>query len=199
MSYCDGIINANIKGSSCATPAVKGYERVGWIINRKDIDFDTVEFASDKKNVISSLPLVSGAKAYQIEQSGNTPFTGSNTAIEVGTYATTVTNTIQFAILNNDQDTADKIQDSLLNGEFVVILEMKDKGAQSKSAFRVFGFYNGLTLSEHSQDAYGDTYGGSLNTLVETGAPMTALYLGETYAAAKSLLASLVAGASPAA
>lgn len=192
MSYCDGLIAKAIEDFSCSNPAVKGFERRGIIINREDIDFAAVTMSSTKKNVLTAMPLKTGKKGYLIEQKGATPFSGTTSSAEVGTYGTAVNNNVAIAILNNDSDVADKVGDSLLNGEFVVILELKDKGANRGSAFRVYGFHNGLALSAFEHDPYGDTAGGGLYTLTETAAPMTAVYLGESYATGKTLFDSFL-------
>ena len=60
MSYCDGIISKAISDFGCGTPAAKGIERVGWLINRADIDFASVAFSETSKNVLTALPLRSG-------------------------------------------------------------------------------------------------------------------------------------------
>lgn len=189
MSYCDGLIKQGLTADNCKL-AVKGFERKGILINRSDIDFAKVTFGA-QKNVITALPLKSGAKGYAIEQKGTSPFSGTKSSAEVGTYATGVNNDISFAILNNDVELAENFTDSLLNGEFVAVLEMKDKGNENASAFRVYGFHNGLALSAYEHDPYGDTYAGALVTLQEQAAPMTALYLGATYEAGKTLFDSL--------
>lgn len=192
MSYCDGIISKAISDFGCGTPAAKGIERVGWLINRADIDFASVAFSETKKNVLTALPLKSGKKAYTVTQKGNTPFTGTKSSAVVGTYGTTVDNSVTIALLNNDAETADVV-DSLLQGEFVFIAEYKDKGSDRASAFRLFGFYNGLLASACEHDPYGDAYAGAVVTLTESGAPQYALYLGESYTAGKTLIDGLVA------
>ena len=85
MSYCDGIISKAISDFGCGTPAAKGIERVGWLINRADIDFASVAFSETSKNVLTAFPLHSGKKAYTVTQKGNTPFTGSKSSAVVGT------------------------------------------------------------------------------------------------------------------
>lgn len=79
MGKCEYLIAQAIT-ENCDDPLVKGLEKRGIIINRDDVDFGAVEFAADKSNVVSALPLLSGKKAFEIYQPGNTPFTGSNSA-----------------------------------------------------------------------------------------------------------------------
>lgn len=192
MSYCDGLISKDVKDVSCENPAVKGFERVGVIVNRADIDFSGVTFSTTAKNALTALPLLTGKKGYKIEQHGATPYTGSTSSLEAGTYKNGFNNNVSFAILNNDAETAEKVIDGLASGEFVVVLEMKDKGNGNKSAFRVYGLHNGLTASAYEHDPYGDAYAGGVVTLTENLAPMSAVYLGESYTAGKTLFDSLL-------
>ena len=67
----------------------------------------------------------------------------------------------------------------------------KDKGKDNASAFEILGYHNGLQISAYEADPYGDVYGGGLYTLTEENAPVTRMYLGETYEAGKALFESL--------
>ena len=103
-----------------------------------------------------------------------------------------VTKNLVIAVINNDRDVAGNFVDPLINGEFVAIVERKDKGTDNNSAFEILGFHNGLTLTALAEDANGDYYNGGLYTLTETGAPVSRLYLGETYAAGQTLFESFL-------
>ena len=192
MSICNGIIKQGIPKGDCANLPSKGYERVAVLINREDIDFSNVTFSDTRNNVITSLGLKQGKTGYEIHQMGREPFTGSSAALEDNAYYRSVTKNLAIAVINNDRDVYGQFVDPLLNGEFVAIVERKDKGADQASAFEVLGFHNGLTLSALDENAYGDYYGGGLYTLTETAAPVSRVYLGETYEAGKTLFDSLL-------
>lgn len=192
MSTCDGIISKGLEARTCV-PAKKGYERKAVIINRSDIDWDKVVRSTTASNVITALPLLKGKKGYVVSQYGRTPFTGSTDEGVIGTYANGVTHNVVIAQLENDRDLNEKFGDGLLNGEFVLILEKKDKGTSNNSAFVLVGFDNGAVLSAYSADAYGDAAGGGVYTLTEENASNVALYLGETYSAGKTISDSLTA------
>ena len=194
-SICNGIIKRGIPKGDCANLPAKGYERLAVLINREDVDFSNVTFAADRQNVITALGLKDGATGYEVHQMGSTPFSGSTKSMEDGTYYKAVTKNLVIAVINNDRDVYGEFVDPLLNGEFVAIVERKDKGKDQASAFEVLGFHNGLTLSAFDEDAYGDSYGGGLYTLTETAAPVARLYLGETYEAGKALFDSLLGAA----
>lgn len=193
-TYCDGIISRNIEDATCANAPKKGVERVALIINRGDIDFGELTFDETKKNCITAMALKSGSQAWKITQKGPNPFTGLKQTAEVGTYATTVTNEFPVVLLNNDQKNGETI-DALLHGEFVVIAPYKDKGEDGGSGYRVFGIHNGMTASAFEADPYGDTFGGGIVTLQETGAPSAAVYLGKDAATGKALFESLTSAA----
>lgn len=185
MSYCDGLIAQGL-AVDCSTVSTAGYERKGVILNRSDIA--SVAFTG---NTVA-ITLKDGKKGYVLAQRGSQPFSGSTRELNVGTYGTTFTKNVAFAVLSADPNDAAFV-DTLANGEFVVVLELKDKGDGTKSPFVVFGLHNGLTLTAISHDPYGDAKAGSVVTLTETEAPMSAVYLGATAAAGKTAFDSLTA------
>ena len=195
MSICNGIIKQGIPKGDCANLPAKGYERVAILINREDIDFNNVTLAEGKKNVLTSLGLLAGKVGYEIHQMGSEPFTGTNAALETNNYYKSVTKNLVIAVINNDRDTYGNFVDPLINGEFVAVVERKDKGKDHASAFEVLGYHNGLTLTALDENAYGDYYGGGLYTLTETAAPISRMYLGETYEAGKAIFDSLLEAA----
>lgn len=190
-NLCNGLIKRGLPSVDCANLPAKGYERVAVLINREDIDFAAAVLSETKKNVITELGLKAEAKGFKVYQMGSSPFTGTNNALEDGTYFKGVTKTLVIASLSNDRDVQGEFVDPMINGEFVAVLERKDKGPDKNSAFEVLGFHNGLKLTALAEDPYGDNYSGGLYTLTETGAPVTRMYLGETYEAGKALFDSL--------
>lgn len=190
-NICNGLLKQGLPQVDCASLPTKGYERMAVLINREDLDFSEATVSASKSNVITSLGLKSGKKGFAVYQMGGSPFTGTNAALEDGTYFKSVTKNLVIAVLNNDRDVQGGFVDPLINGEFVAVLERKDKGPDKGSAFEVLGFHNGLTLTALAEDAYGDNFNGGLYTLTETGAPVSRMYLGETYQAGKTLFDSL--------
>jgi hypothetical protein len=182
---CDNAIKRDIE-LNCDDPIVPGIEQEGVIMNRSDIDFSTVAFNTTRKNVIETLAMKSGKKAYKVVVSGSTPFTGTNTALATGTYRNTFTNTVNMVILANDPDVCADIIDGLANGEYVTILENKAKSLQKEenpgdSAFQIYGYYQGLKAAEISNDKYSEeTEGGWSVSLQETKVPKSALFYYKT-------------------
>lgn len=200
MAVCDNFIKQGIS-PSCDDPLVQGVEQRGVIINRDDIDFSAAVFNATRKNVIETIALKSGKKAYEVVVMGSTPFTGTNTALATGTYRNTFTNTVSIVILDNGPDVCENVIDGLANGEFVVILENKFKGLQKEEnpgdpAFQVYGWYQGLRASEMTNDKYSeDTDGGWAVSLQETRAPKSGVFLFKTdYETTAAAVESLVSG-----
>lgn len=192
---CDYRLAANIS-AACAEKSVKGLECNAWIMNRDDIDFDNCSRDAQNPNIITSLVLKSGKKAYTAYNPGKSPFTGTTTSLTEGTYTNKFTKTAAIVILDSGPEVANKIIDPLANGSFVVIFENKFKGVDKKNTFEVYGFETGLNANAIDKDMYSeDTDGGWAVTLQEVGAPTSAIYLfNETIAATRTALASLVAG-----
>lgn len=147
--------------------------------------------------VISAFALKSGAKAYKISQLKNA-FTDTETAAEVGDIRNTFTNTLAFKILDQGPKVA-SIVNGLASGEFVVILEQKDKSldaydyASGEGKWRVFGIENGLTASELTNNAYDDTIGNGWSVKMEEKASSSSAYyiFKDDLATTDALIASL--------
>lgn len=192
MSSCNSIIKQGLSQMDCATRPVKGYERRAVLLNREDLDFKNVSISETHSNVITAMGLKTGKTGYEVHQMGASPFTGSSASLETNDFYKAVTKSLVIAALENDRDIFGGFVDPLLNGEFVAVVEHKGKGKDNASAFEVLGFHNGLQLSALEANVYGDQYGGGLFTLTETGAPVTRMYLGETYEEGQALFESLL-------
>ena len=180
MAICDYLISKAIS-VDCENQSVAGLEPNGLIINRDDIDFSATTFDAQNPNIIKTLVLKSGKKAYDIIQQGATPFTGVASNLNVGTYRNSWTHDVPIAILGNDPDIAANIIDKLSNGTFVVILRNVAKGATGDAEYQVYGYAQGLRASEGVNEKYSeDTDGGWLITLQEQRAPKSAMFFFNT-------------------
>ena len=195
MSTCDNFIKKAIE-RNCDEPFVPGLELVGYIGNRAQIDFANVEFVQGSKNEISALPLVAGAKIFPVYQTGKKPFSGSTKTLNTSDLGGYVTNRVQFIILDNSPEVSANIVDPILDGEFFFIQEnrakhLKDATNAGNSAFKIKGFYQGLTLDPYSDDANG----GWSVALEEEKSPTSGLFLNAgSYSATKTLINTLVNG-----
>lgn len=180
MAKCDYKLAASIE-LSCDAPIKKGVKNTGVIINFDDVDWDKLTYDETNPNIVKTLVLKTGAKAYSVYIPGNTPFTGTNKALVVGTYRNKFTKQVHVIILDNGAEVSRKVIDQLANGRFVVILENNYQGATHDNAFEIYGLETGLSASEMSDDKYSeDTDGGWAVTLEETDAPTSGLYFLDT-------------------
>lgn len=174
MALCDFLITADIQGYNCDNPAVKGAKADGLIINRKDITLSDVTYDTTNPFKVTALPLATGKTAFNIVQGGKTPYTGSQQEMQEGTYQNTITNTVQFVILNQGETTADQIF-ALMNGEFVVVLQ------NNNGTYQVFGLESGLHASAMVRELYNDdTLAGWLVTMTEENAVKGNLFIDST-------------------
>ena len=171
MAVCNELIAQSI-AIDCDALVVRGLESDGLIINRSDIDF-AASVVTD--NIISSLVLKTGKTGYEVIQQGSTPFTGTQTALVVGTNRNSWENTVALVVLGNSAGVNKDIIDPLGNGSFVVILKNKNK--TDKAKYQVYGWYQGLRASEITSEKYSeDTDGGWAVTLIEAQALKSAMF-----------------------
>lgn len=171
MALCDFLISADIQGYDCSNPMVKGAKANGLIINKADINMAGVTYDASNPFKVTALPLLSGKTAYDIVQGGKTPFTGTQQEMAEGTYQNTITNTIQFVILNQGTTTASQVF-ALMNGEFVVALQ------NNNGTYQVFGLEAGLRASAMIRELYNDdTLSGWLITMTEENAVKGNLFI----------------------
>lgn len=174
MALCDFLISADIQGYDCENPMVKGAKSNGLLINRRDINLSGITYDTTNPFKITALPLASGKTAYDIVQGGKTPFTGTQQEMQEGTYQNTITNTLQFVILNQGTTTAEQIF-ALMNGEFVIVLQ------NNNNTYQVFGMEAGLKASAMVRELYNDdTLSGWLVTMTEENAVKGNLFIDET-------------------
>ena len=170
---------------------MKGFADEAVIVNRAEVDFDSITANSTYPNQIENFPVLTGAEGYRLGQPNVQPFAESQQEMAQGTYFNTFTNTVHFLVTDNDAIIG-RLIDTLANGEFVVIL--RKKVAVAGYQYIVMGLDTGLKATEMSRDFYDDdTLGAWAITLTEEGAPMSGRYLWKTdLATTEAILASLV-------
>lgn len=180
MGLCDEILKKGIS-IDCDNPITKGLESNGVIINRQDVDFAVTVFDATRKNIIKTLALKTGKKGYEVYCPGSTPFTGTKTSLEKGTYKNKWTHDLPLVVLDNGPEVCEDIIEGLANGEYVVILRNKHKGGEGNAEYQVYGYYQGLRAETIENDKYSeDTDGGWSVALKETGSPKAAMFFFNT-------------------
>ena len=182
--------------ANCENPSTKGFRNYGYLINYDDIDFESCVRDESNPNILTTLVLQTGKKAYRMYVPGKTPYTGTNNALAEGTYRKNFTKGVSLVILDNGPDVVRDIINPLANGLFVAILENKYGGKDGKNTFEIYGFEQGLSATALADDKYSeDTEGGWSATLEESGAPSAGIFLfNQSVAATRTALVSLVSG-----
>lgn len=155
MALCDYLLDRDILGYDCDNPPVKGVQATGLLINRSDISswsYGAISLKCGRK------------RAYKIVQSGKTPFNGTQQELQEGVYQNTMTNTLQFVVLKQDENWAEQLY-ALMNGEFVAVLTNKNGTHQA------IGLETGLHCTGAVRELYNDdTLAGWQITFTEEGA-----------------------------
>lgn len=192
---CDYKLAQNI-GASCDNPQVQGLKNKGYLMNYDDIDFDSLVRDETNSNIVKTLTLKSKAKAYSAYVPGKTPFAGTKSEMQPGTFMNTFNKTASIVVLDSGPDVAKNIIDNLANGKFVFIMENKYQGDEKKNTFEIYGLEQGMTASEITNDKYSeDTNGGWAVTLVEEQAPTSGIFMFNTdITTTRTALDSLLTG-----
>ena len=192
---CDYQLAADLV-ASCTVKPVKGIKSHGFIMNYNDIDMEATARDENNPNIVKSLILKTGKKAYKNVCSGQEPIHWHEKTMSAGTYRNRFNKDVSIVILDNGPDVSHNIIDQLANGTFVIVLENKFPGSDNKNTFEIYGLEAGLTATALDDDKYSDdTEGGWLATLQEENAPTSGIFLfGESLSATRTALESLVSG-----
>lgn len=148
---CNANINACI-ADDCENPMFSGIDERAFIFNKSDID----ELSSDpnNSNIINDIILKVGAHGYGIVNTRNNPFTGTNTAVEVGDYRNTFTRTVSLFVPMDGAEVIRNIIDPLANGRFVVVMRNQYVNEAGDNEYMIFGQDRGLKVSSLTQTKY---------------------------------------------
>ena len=201
-TLCEKLISSAIT-IECENMQFAGVEQKAWIGNKshiESIEYETLGSGDDitqRKYIVRKINMKPGTGLYPIQQLGNQAYAGTSTAFVAGTYYNKFTHTVQFANLNNDDESAE-LNTNLANGTVFMILENSYKGGNDNGQFQVYGIEKGLKMSALQQDKYSDDLeGGAQITLVEENIPYEAQFLvyvpeeGDTITSTKAYIESL--------
>ena len=127
----------------CAKPRIKGYEQIGLIILKSDIDLALSTVDATNTRIITALTLKSAKKAAVIYNSKNTPLPFNGTQTAYNREADAYDKTVQFYYEGIGGTVSKNAIEPLKDGDYVVILERKSK--YGEGSFQVFGWQKGLS------------------------------------------------------
>lgn len=146
---CTNTLKANI-ATSCSNPRTKGYEQIGIIFNRADIDWAQTTTSADNVRIYNNITLLEDKKPYMIynRRQNPLPFDGTNT-----TYNAENNNydkTVQFYFEGIGGKASAEVIEPLKDDLFVIMLYRKDH--RGDGTFQLFGMLDGLKATAQVQD-----------------------------------------------
>lgn len=193
QNACAENLGANIL-NDCNDDYGKGVEKTVYIIKKEDIDRKASRIAG---NVISTLVLRTGKKAYTASAPSNTPFSGLTYEDQNATIGMSFNKTIPIVMLADSPTNALNVS-ALKQNKYVIIYENNNKGANGEQAFAVIGWEQGAVGQNATLDKYSDdTHGGWTVDMIEEGAKTPQIFFFSTdYETTKAALDSLLSPAS---
>lgn len=181
-SLCEKLLSGCIS-ADCENPLYAGVGALGLLMNYSDVA--NITYDENNGNIINGFTMKTTGEnqtacAYTVQQLGNQPFSGSNTALVAGTYGNRFTNTIQLAIVDNGPEISHDVIDSLANGKFIAILVNDYKHNNGDNKYQVYGAAKGLKCTAITREFYGDNEGAYVVTLTEENAPKSGVFFYST-------------------
>lgn len=189
MSFtpCSAALAANI-ASDCSSPRIAGYEQVGIIINKDDIDLSALVINSSNPRIIEAIAAKTGKTPFVIYNNKNNPLPFNGTQTEYNSDTDRYDKTVQFYFEGIGGENAEDVVEPLKGGDYLVILQRKDHTGDG--SFQVFGYQSGLKATAQVQD---EETGYWLMTM-ECSEPSAEVSFFKTdYTATKALFDALVA------
>ena len=178
----------------CTEPRIKGYEAIGIIINRADIDWATVTVNAVNPRIIDTLRLKSTKKAAVIYNSKKNPLPFDGTQTTYNRDADAYDKVVQF-YFEGIGGAASKAVEALKDGDYIVILERKSK--YNVGSFQIFGYQKGLSAGNEGGAMVQDEATGYWLVTMATQEPWAEIEWNNNsdYVAMKVFFDTLVTGA----
>ena len=189
---CTSLLANNV-ATACTAPRIKGYEQIGIIINWTDVDFSASTVDGTNKRIITGLELKLTKKVAVIYNSKKNPLPFNGTQTAYNRDADQYDKTVQFYFEGIGGGVAKTVVEPLKDGDYIVILERKDKNGAG--SFHVFGFQKGLSCGNDGGAQVCDEETGYWLMTMTTQEPYAEIEWNDgTYATTKEAFDLLVTG-----
>lgn len=184
---CSSALADNL-ASDCDNPRIAGYEQIGVIFNRSDVDWANLSVDAGNPRIIEAIAAASGKKPFALYNNKNNPlpFDGTNTTYNSDTDQ--YDKTLQFYFEGIGGAVSANVVEPLKGGEYIAILQRKDH--RGDGSFQVFGYQSGLKANAEVQD---ETTGYWLITMACSEPSAEIAYFDTDYATTKAAFDALVA------
>lgn len=179
--------------TSCTEPRIKGYEAIGIIINRADIDWAAISVDALNPRIMDNMPLLATKKAAVIYNSKKNPLPFDGTQTTYNRDADAYDKVVQF-YFEGIGGASSKAIEALKDGDYVVILERKSK--YDVGSFQIFGYQKGLSAGNEGGAMVQDEATGYWLITMTTQEPWAEIEFKDlSYTLTKEAFDLLVAGA----
>jgi hypothetical protein len=139
---------------SCDNPMFSGMDSRAIIFNYNDLKKLASDVEEGNNRIIKKFTFNTGTNPYYIINARTNPYTGTNTAVEVGDYRNTFTRTVSLFVPMDGAAASQAILDPLANGRFVVVLHNNFVNDLGDNEYQVYGYDRGLVVSSMTQTKY---------------------------------------------
>lgn len=156
LAFACGVIAAGI-ATNCDNIPTPGIRTTVYLANFSDIDTITID--NTNKTLATAITMVAGKKFYAftgIKKIGKAGYTST-----AGNFLNTLVHNAEIIILQNDP-TSKGIMDQMVQGNLVLIVENKTKGATGNMKYEIYGRESGLQVLPEKDSDNADLKGGHL-------------------------------------
>lgn len=148
MSFtpCSTALSGNIAGD-CNNPRIKGYNQVGLIFKKSDIDLALTTVSGTNGRIIDNLAIKAGGVVSAIYNKKQNPLPFGGTKTTFNREADAYDKIVQFYFEGIGGEKAKGVVEPLKDGEYVVLLHRKD--TRGDGSFQLFGYQVGLSCANN--------------------------------------------------
>lgn len=181
--------------TDCDEPRIKGYEQIGLIILKSDIDLTATTVSGSNGRIIDNLALKQGKKAAVVYNSKKNPLPFNGTQTVYNRDSDKYDKTVQFYYEGIGGASALAVVEPLKDGDYVLILERKHKVSAGTGSFQVFGWQKGLSAGNEGGAQVQDEETGYWLMTMTTQEPYAEIeWLDTNYATTKAAFDALSVG-----
>lgn len=181
--------------TDCDKPRIKGYEQIGLLILKSDIDMTATTVSSSNARIIDNLALKAGKTAAVIYNTKKNPLPFNGTQTTYNRDADQYDKVLQFYYEGIGGGAALGVVEPLKDGEYVAIIERKHKVASGAGSFQVFGWQKGLSAGNEGGAQVQDEETGYWLITMTTQEPYAEIeWLDTNYATTKAAFDALSVG-----
>lgn len=181
--------------TDCDEPRIKGYEQIGLLILKSDIDLTATTVSGSNARIIDNLALIEGKTAAVVYNSKKNPLPFNGTSTTYNRDVDQYDKVAQFYYEGIGGASAIGVVEPLKDGDYLLILERKHKTTAGAGTFQVFGWQKGLSAGNEGGAQVQDEETGYWLMTMTTQEPYAEIeWLDTNYATTKAAFDALSVG-----